>query len=392
MQLAHAQAFLAQLDEVMNGNLSLEGNQSLPPMDNPTPDILSEPTFVDTSPVLPFSAMTISAPASLTTPVINVDLVFEAYDLPAPKLLFISAFSTFINAIQELDKPMVFTSTLSDSPFPFNSVLNSGCTNHIFCEWLLFWMYNTSIAMPVKTANCSFLQTFAHGTVCFHVNLGSCTVAMVLKDCLHAPYAPINLLSVGALVEKGLDIPFMKDHTLIAFPSSHPTLSGLSFEAIIMHHLLFLNCDFVPPPASPPFVLNDLVSPLHDLSNSAFAKLFPQTSLTSELWHRHLGHPGIEATHAVLTKSYATGVEYTGAFDHSHCIPCLIGESPQWPHSNYGNRASVIGKLLHMDICGPFYVLTPQKYSSFLSILEDCPNFGFVGLLARQSDACDLYC
>jgi hypothetical protein len=45
-----------------------------------------------------------------------------------------------------------------------------------------------------------------------------------------------------------------------------------------------------------------------------------------------------------------------------------------------------------MDICGPFPVLTPHKQFSFLSILEDCMNFGFVGLLVQRCDAYEFYC
>jgi hypothetical protein len=46
-QLSQAQIFLVQLNDVMEGNLSLA------PMDNSTPDILLEPEPIDTS-IVPF--------------------------------------------------------------------------------------------------------------------------------------------------------------------------------------------------------------------------------------------------------------------------------------------------------------------------------------------------
>jgi hypothetical protein len=76
----------------------------------------------------------------------------------------------------------------------------------------------------------------------------------------------------------------------------------------------------------------------------------------------------------------------------SHCIPCLISKGPQQLYTHHGRRASVTGELLYMDTCGPFPALTPQKHSSFLSILEDCTNSGFVGLLSQKSDAFKFYC
>jgi hypothetical protein len=94
----------------------------------------------------------------------------------------------------------------------------------------------------------------------------------------------------------------------------------------------------------------------------------------------------------MLTKDYATGIEYTGDFDHSHCIPCLIGKHPQQPFLNHGHRSTIPGELLHIDTCGPFPTLTPQKHSSFLVILEDHSHFGYLGLLQKKSDAYSFYC
>jgi hypothetical protein len=245
-----------------------------------------------------------------------------------------AAYSAFSLSTPDIMEPIVFFSTPSTSVFPYNLVLDSGCMNHIFCDRSLFWTYDTSLAVPVKTANYGFLQTLAHGSVCFCITLGSRSVVFVLKDCLHASDAPINLFSVGALVEKNLDVSFVKDRTVLTFPTSHPVLSGLSFKAVVLYHLSFLNCDFVLPLVAPSSSLPDPVSPLHDLSDCAFAMLSPQVSLTSKLWNYCLGHPDIEATHAVLTRDYAAGIVHTGTFKCSHCIPCLIGKGPQQPYNS----------------------------------------------------------
>jgi hypothetical protein len=61
------------------------------------------------------------------------------------------------------------------------------------------------------------------------------------------------------------------------------------------------------------------------------------------------------------------------------------------PFANAGHRATTVGELLHIDVCGPFPTLTPQKHSSFISILDDSSNFGFVGLLPKRSDAFQFY-
>ena len=279
---------------------------------------------------------------------------------------------------------------LSASAFPFNSVLDSGCTHYIIRDHALFWSYDTTLATPVKTANYGFLQTLARGSVHFRVSSGDRTVTFILNDCLHTPDAPINLISVGALTEKGAIFTFSRGQTNITFPSDHPVLPSFSFNATVHNRLSFLDCNFVLPPSSFTSSLPAPSSSLLDLNNTALASVFPQVSLTPELWHRRLGHLGIEATRAVLTKDYATGVNFTGCFEPTHCIPCLVGKTPSRPFLNQGHHATVPGALLHIDTCGPFPVLSPQKDAYFLSILDDYSNFGFIGLLLK-SDTFDFY-
>jgi hypothetical protein len=196
---------------------------------------------------------------------------------------------------------------------------------------------------------------------------------------------------VGALTEKGAIFTFSKGQTVISFPSDHPVLPSFSFNATVSNRLSFLNCDFVLPPLSFTPSLPAPPSSLLDLDDTALAAVFPQVSLTPELWHRRFGHLGLEATWAVLTKSYATGVEYSGHFVPSHCVPCLVGKTPARPFLHQGHRASTPGALLHVDTCGPFPVLSPHKDAYFLSILDDCSNFGFVGPLRQKSDAFEFY-
>ena len=177
----------------------------------------------------------------------------------------------------------------------------------------------------------------------------------------------------------------------ISLPATHPNLPSFSFSAVVLHRLSFLNCNFILPPASPPVSLPDPISPLVDLSDTALSAVFPQVLLTPELWHRRFGHLGLAATRAALTNDYASGVDFIGSFSSDHCIPCLIGKRPQQPFTHNGHRALSPAGLLHIDTCGPFPTLTPQKHGSFLTILDDYSNFGYLGLLHKKSDAFKFY-
>ena len=86
-----------------------------------------------------------------------------------------------------------------------------------------------------------------------------------------------------------MQIHFNEEHTFIHFSSDHPVLSQHTINAIIFCCLSFLQWDF-------------LQSELPGSDSSEFAfPTFAKVELTPELWHRHLGHIGIDSTSAVLT-------------------------------------------------------------------------------------------
>lgn len=105
--------------------------------------------------------------------------------------------------------------------------------------------------------------------------------------------------------ERRMRIHFNEEATLIYFPSDHPILAGLSIQAMVLHRLSFLKCDFLIPPA-----------PLTDGTEVTFPT-FQLPEKTPTLWHCQLGHLGIDATHAVLMKDYATGVDWSGPLTHT---------------------------------------------------------------------------
>ena len=85
------------------------------------------------------------------------------------------------------------------------------------------------------------------------------------------------------------------------------------------------------------------------------------------------------------------GVHLDGPFIRDHCIPCLVGKSPQRSYSSQGHRAANIGELLYMDLCGPFPVQAPHGEKYFFNILDDKTNWGFTSGLHLKSDAFSCY-
>jgi hypothetical protein len=278
----------------------------------------------------------------------------------------------------------------------FNALLDSGCTHHIIRDRGFFSNY-TEKSISVGTANCGSLEALGTGDVKFRYPYGTRHIIFTLRGCLHAPSAPINLLSVGALVERGMFCLFSPGGiTKIFFPKTHPTLPNFVFAAKVSNRLSFLRLDFVTPTASVSvtstpmaFPASAQAAPVEPLVSVDYS--FPRLKLDSMLWHRRFGHLGMEATRAALTKNYVTGVHLDGPFIRDHCIACIVGKSPQRSYSHNGHRASAIGELLHMDLCGPYPVQGPRGERYFYNILDDKSNFGFTFGLRLKSDAFSAY-
>ena len=152
-------------------------------------------------------------------------------------------------------------------------------------------------------ANCGTLAALGTGDVDFKSFFGDQCVVFTLNGCLYAPSAPINLLSVGALVEHGMSALFSPGGlTKVLFPDNHLTLPGFAFTATVRNHLSFYKLNFV----SPGELLTDPAA--------LTAPSFPHVKLNSMLWHCCFGHIGMDATQVALTKAYVRGVNFEGPF------------------------------------------------------------------------------
>ena len=132
----------------------------------------------------------------------------------------------------------------------YNALLDSGCTHHIIRDRSLFNDFSPR-TISVGTANCGSLDALGTGDVKFEFPFGNRLIIFTLRGCLYAPSAPINLLSVGALVERGMSCLFSPGGiTKVFFPDDHPKFAGVTFPAAVSNRLSFLRLSFLPPAGS----------------------------------------------------------------------------------------------------------------------------------------------
>ncbi len=255
------------------------------------------------------------------------------------------------------------------------TMLDSGCTTHIFKDKKYFWSYREDEAVDVKTANCGVLSTKARGEIRIRVR---CTngqrVIVRLLDCLHAPDVPMNLISVGALTERRMFLLFGNNWTSINFPKDHPTLAGVRFSATVLGRLSFLDCELLEPDASN-----------HDSLLESCAAAMPEPFRRSKPnWH---SHPGQDLTMEMLNGDCTSGIISHGPKTKLVCPSCLVGKHAQKPFDHNGHRAEFVNELIHIDTCGPFPTASPQGSRYFFAMLEDKTTAAEVKMMKRKNEA-----
>ncbi|KAG2742393.1 hypothetical protein P692DRAFT_20685781, partial [Suillus brevipes Sb2] len=84
-----------------------------------------------------------------------------------------------------------------------STILNSGTTSTLITDREYFWTYSNDSRTVVKTANHGKLPTMGRGDCVADLSVNGQVFRLRLSDCLHAPGALVNLLSVGRMLKKG---------------------------------------------------------------------------------------------------------------------------------------------------------------------------------------------
>ena len=124
-----------------------------------------------------------------------------------------------------------------------STLMDSGSSSHLLCSREFFWTYDPSQARNVTTANLGTLSTHAAGDCLARVSFSGTTTILKLCDCLHAPDACANLISVGRMVRAGLSCTF-KDNRVVISQRGNPLAQGP-----MVGQLFALVIEFLRPPA-----------------------------------------------------------------------------------------------------------------------------------------------
>lgn len=99
------------------------------------------------------------------------------------------------------------------------------------------------------------------------------------------------------------------------------------------------------------------------------------------LWHQRLGHASISKMLHIARVKPCLYQEKDQV-----CLTCPMSKMTRLAFSASESRASKPFDLLHVDIWGPYKVVTGTKFRFFLTLVDDYSRVTWVYLLARKSD------
>lgn len=170
-----------------------------------------------------------------------------------------------------------------------------------------------------------------------------------LVDVLHVPRLKYNLFSVGAALDKGLEMKstrttceLSKDRRTVAVGVRQGKLYSMKFE---------------------------VVRPEKPKKEQTRANIASTGTLRD--WHEKLVHQNFRHVSQILNRFQIPVKTEEDLF----CEACTIGKMHRLPFPDSASRTQAIGKLIHADICGPmatrsiggsrYYLLLKDDYSHF---------------------------
>ncbi|XP_062093439.1 uncharacterized protein LOC133799439 [Humulus lupulus] len=98
-------------------------------------------------------------------------------------------------------------------------------------------------------------------------------------------------------------------------------------------------------------------------------------------WHCRLGHPSLSITQSINKTLFVSDKAYDNM-----CSICHLAKQKCLPFISHNNMSSAPFDLVHLDIWGPFHVISIEGYKYFLTIVDDHSRFTWVYMLKAKSD------
>lgn len=231
--------------------------------------------------------------------------------------------------------------------------IDSGATAHMTsrCE-LLQNVCESSSSATVTVANNTTLKVKGEGTVKLMTNNTKVTIHKVL----YVPEICANLLSVSAMVKKGMRLEFHQGGCDIRDVNGETVATAK--------------------------IVNGMYR-LEVASSSTVSRSFAvKQDCTAMLWHKRLGHTGFDSLRRINSSWISNG---------SSCETCILGKHSRQPFGDSATVTKSVLEIVHSDVCGPMQVASLQSSRYFVTFIDDHSRKVVVYCLEKKSMVLEVF-
>lgn len=106
----------------------------------------------------------------------------------------------------------------------------------------------------------------------------------------------------------------------------------------------------------------------------------------SELWHRRLGHMGLENVKKLINSDMASGTRDKIASNIPFCETCVRSKGTRQPYSGERPKTSRPLERIHSDVCGPMPVNGHDGSRYFVTFTDDYTHLTVTYLMKQKSE------
>lgn len=236
--------------------------------------------------------------------------------------------------------------------------IDSGASAHMSKDAAIVTEVRASDSDTVTVANSTTLNVEGQGLV----KLSSSLMDINVHNVLIVPEICANLLSVSALVRKGLRLVFDSQGCAVIEEKSGKIIANAS-------------------------EMNGLYRLDAKTRVSANSLLVPKINSVEMLWHRRLGHAGVDTIRRISGDILINN----GNLKLPQCEICVLGKHARQPFQRSITKSSSVLEIIHTDVCGPMQTRSIQSSRYFLTFIDDYSRKVVVYGMAKKSMVLEIF-
>src|SRR5271168_2346335 len=244
---------------------------------------------------------------------------------------------------------------------PDSWLSDSACTSHIAWNKSHFITYTATPGH--KISGFGNVPGLGRGTIRLESTVNKKSHTITLKDVVHAPDAPFNLISISRALETGIEVLFASKSVKFRAPNR-----VIIMEGTMLNRLFKMNIKSVIKP--------DLACPA-------------KTRKTWDEWKRIFGHMHMGAVKMMKEKEMVLGMEVDRTVEPAaQCTACITAKQHVKPFPKE-SRTEIkgIGDLTVSDIWGPAHTQAPGGDRYFVTFTDGKSRRTMTYFLKQKSEA-----